>query len=229
MKFDNLLFAHRGVHNNIDIPENSIKAFKQALKNNLNIELDIQLTKDNILVVFHDFNLKRMADIDKNLNELTYSEIKKIRLLKTNETIPTLKEVLNIVNGKVILDIEIKDTKKIDIVCKKLVDELTSYKGIFIIKSFNPKIVNWFKKHKSEYIRGLLIKDSLYNKLIGKIIIKYCKPNFLAISKKIINKYGIKGYLKEYPILIWTILKKEEINKYINITNNYICNIIPFK
>ena len=229
MKFDNLLFAHRGVHNNIDIPENSIKSIKQALKNNYNIELDIQLTKDNILVVFHDENLKRMTNIDKNLNELTYSEIKKIRLLKTNETIPTLKEVLNIVNGKVILDIEIKDTKKIDIVCKKLVDELTSYKGIFIIKSFNPKIVNWFKKHKSEYIRGLLIKDSLYNKFIGKIIINYCKPNFLAISKKYIKKYGINSHLKEYPILIWTILKKEEIKKYINITNNYICNIIPFK
>ena len=106
MKFDNLLFAHRGVHNNIDIPENSIKAFKQALKNNLNIELDIQLTKDNVLVVFHDSNLKRMTNIDKDLNELTYNKIKKLKLLNTNQTIPTLKEVLNIINGKVILDIE---------------------------------------------------------------------------------------------------------------------------
>lgn len=229
MKFDNLLFAHRGVHNNIDIPENSIKAFKQALKNNLNIELDIQLTKDNVLVVFHDSNLKRMTNIDKDLNELTYNKIKKLKLLNTNQTIPTLKEVLNIINGKVILDIEIKDTKKIDIVCKKLVDELTNYKGTFIIKSFNPKIVNWFKKHKPKYIRGLLIKDNLYNKFIGKLIIRYCKPDFLAISKKYIKRYGIKSYLKEYPILIWTILDKKEINKYINITNNYICNNIPFK
>ena len=229
MKFDNLFFAHRGVHNNIDIPENSIKAFKQALKKNLNIELDIQLTKDNELVIFHDDNLKRMTNVDKNLNELTYSEIKKLKLLNTNQTIPTLKEVLNIVNGKVILDIEIKNTNKIDIVCKKLIDELTNYKGIFLIKSFNPKIVNWFKKHKPEYIRGLLIKDNLYNKFIGKIIIRHCNPNFLAISKKFINKYGIKSYLKEYPILIWTLLNKKEINKYNNISNNYICNNIPFK
>jgi len=58
MKLDNLLFAHRGVHNNVDIPENSIKAFKYAIENNLNIELDVQLTKDNTLVVFHDENLK---------------------------------------------------------------------------------------------------------------------------------------------------------------------------
>ena len=229
MKFDNLLFAHRGVHNNINIPENSIKSFKQAIKNNLNIELDIQLTKDNVLVVFHDNNLKRMTDIDKNLNELTYSKIKNIKLLNTNETIPTLKEVLNIINSKVILDIEIKDTKKVDIVCKKLVEELNNYKGVFIVKSFNPKIVNWFKKYKPEYIRGLLIKDNLYNKFIGKLIIRYCNPNFLAISKRFIDKYDIKSYLKEYPILIWTILDKKEINKYINVTNNYICNNIPFK
>ena len=78
MNFDNLIFAHRGVHNNIDIPENSIKAFKEALKNNLNIELDIQLTKDNKLVVFHDENLKRMSNVNKTLNELTYFEIKKL-------------------------------------------------------------------------------------------------------------------------------------------------------
>ena len=229
MNFDNLLFAHRGVHNNIDIPENSIKAFKLALKNNLNIELDIQLTKDNVLVVFHDENLKRITDINKKLNELTYKEIKKIKLLKTNQYIPTLKEVLDIINGKVILDIEIKDTNKINLLCEKLVSELKNYNYPFIIKSFNPKIVRWFKKNKPEYVRGLLIKDNLYNKFIGKIIIKYCKPNFLAVSKKFIDKNGIKSNWKKYNILIWTIIKKEEINKYTNITNNFICNNIPFK
>ena len=229
MKFETLLFARRGVHNNIDIPENSIKAFKQALKNNLNIELDIQLTKDNVLVVFHDSNLKRMTNIDKNLNELTYSELKNLKLLNTNATIPTLKEVLNTVNGKVTLDIEIKDNNKINLTCKKLVEELEIYHHPFIIKSFNPKIVRWFKKYKPKYIRGLLIKDNLYNKFLGKIIIKFCKPDFLAISKKYITKHGIKSYLKKYPILIWTILKKDEIDKYNHISTNYICNNMPFK
>lgn len=229
MKFDNLLFAHRGVHNNIDIPENSLKAFKLALINKLNIELDIQLTKDNTLVVFHDKNLKRMTNINKNLDELTYEEIKKVKLLKTSQYIPTLKQVLDIINGKVILDIEIKNTNKIDLLCKKLVTELENYNHTFFIKSFNPKIVRWFRKNKPDYIRGLLIKDNLYNKFIGKVIIKYCKPNFLAVSKKFINNNGIKSNWKKYNILIWTIVKKEEINKYINITNNFICNNIPFK
>ena len=63
MEFQNLIFAHRGVHNNIDIPENSLLSFKKALKNNLNIEIDVQLTKDNVLIVFHDNNFKRMTGI----------------------------------------------------------------------------------------------------------------------------------------------------------------------
>lgn len=229
MKLNNLLFAHRGVHDNIEIPENSIKAFTKAIENNLNIELDIQLTKDNVLVVFHDNNLKRMTNINKNLNEVTYEELKKLNLLDTNHTIPTLKEVLNVVKGKVILDIEIKDTKNINLVCNKLVEELNNYNHPFIVKSFDPKIVKWFKKNKPEYIRGLLIKDDIYNKFIGKIILKYCKPNFLAISKKFINKYGINSNLKKYTILVWTILNKEETIIYKDLTNNFICNNVPFK
>ena len=108
-------------------------------------------------------------------------------------------------------------------------EELNNYNYPFIVKSFNPKIVKWFKKHKPNYIRGLLIKDDIYNKFISKFILYYCKPNFLAISKKFINKHGIKSSLKKYPILIWTILNKEEKVKYKDITNNFICNNVPYK
>lgn len=229
MKLNNLIFAHRGVHNNIDIPENSIKAFKKALDNNFNIELDVQLTKDNVLVVFHDENLKRMTGIDKNIKDLNYQDIKNIKLLNTKETIPTFKEVLNVIDGKVLLDIEIKPYNETNVICKRLVKELNNYNSPFLVKSFSPSVVRWFKINKSEYIRGLLIKDDFYNSLKGKLIIKWCKPNFLAISKKYINKFGIKKYLKEYSILIWTITNKEEITKYKGIANNYICNNIPFK
>jgi len=228
MKFENLLIAHRGIHNNIDIPENTLKAFKMAIKNNIDIEFDVQLTKDNVLIIFHDENLKRMTGIDKNIKDLTYNELKEIKLLNTNITIPTLNESLKVINGKVLLDIEIKDTKKIKIVCNKLIEQLENYNNPFIIKSFNPKIVRYINKKKKEYICGLLIKDDLYNKLIGKFIIKYCKPSFLAISKKYIDKNGINKYLKKYPLLVWTIVNKEEINKYNDLTNNFICNNLPF-
>ena len=68
-KYKNTVIAHRGIHDNKEIPENSLKAFKLSIENNLTIELDIQLTKDNHLIVFHDANLKRMTGIDKQLSD----------------------------------------------------------------------------------------------------------------------------------------------------------------
>ena len=224
MKLNNLIIAHRGIHNNINIPENSILAFSKAIKKSYPIELDVQLTKDNILIVFHDKNLKRMTGCCKDINELTYNEIKKLKLLNTYQIIPTLKDVLNLVNGKVLLDIEIKSTKKINKIC----EILTSYNHPFIIKSFSPRIIRWFYKNNPDIIRGLLISKKYYNGIIGSIILNLCKPNFLAISKNYIKKYGLKKYYRKYPIMIWTIQNKQEINIFKYLTTNYICNNLPY-
>ena len=77
----NLVIAHRGIHNNLNIPENSIKAFKRALDKNIPIEIDIHLTKDNKLVVFHDKNLFRMTGVNKLIRKCNYNELKELRLL----------------------------------------------------------------------------------------------------------------------------------------------------
>ena len=66
----NMIIAHRGIHNNKDIPENSIPAFKKALEKNLPIELDVHLTKDNVVVVFHDSIIKRMTGANLDITEL---------------------------------------------------------------------------------------------------------------------------------------------------------------
>ena len=226
---NNLLIAHKGMFNNIDIPENSIKAFKLAIKNKLPIELDIQLTKDNKLIVFHDNNLKRLTGLNKSIEDADYKTIKKLRLINTNEKIPTLEEVLKLINGQVLLDIEIKPTKKTNKICSEITKLLDNYKHPFIIKSFDIKIILWLKKNRPNYIRGILINKNIYTTLIGKFIINYCNPNFLAISKKLIDKKGIKNHFKKYNILIWTLTKKHEMNKYQKITNNYICNNLPYK
>ena len=69
---NNLIVAHRGIYNNINIPENSILAFKKALKYNYSIELDIQMTKDNVIVVFHDNNLERMTKINNKISNIIF-------------------------------------------------------------------------------------------------------------------------------------------------------------
>ncbi|MBO5477932.1 MAG: hypothetical protein J6A15_09305 [Clostridia bacterium] len=64
MNFEGYKFvAHRGLFNKEDIPENSIKAFELCVQKGYAIELDVNMTKDGYLVVFHDANLKRMTEI----------------------------------------------------------------------------------------------------------------------------------------------------------------------
>ena len=231
---NNTIIAHRGIHDNIKIPENSLKAFKLALKQNIPIEFDVQLTKDNTPIIIHDYNLKNMTGINKNVNDLTYKEIKKLYLLNTKEKIPTLEETLKLINNKIPLDIEIKCIKNVTKTCKEISKILDTYQGIYTIKSFNPKVINWYKINKPKILRGLLIHHK-YNKKIlkpilqSKLNIKYCNPNFIAISKKLLQKKKFQKLSKIYPTMIWTINSQEEINKINNSNYIYICNNLPYK
>ena len=222
MKIPSNKIAHRGMFDNIKVPENSIASFKKALKYNYSIELDVQLTKDNILVVFHDENLKRMTGVDKLIQETNYDEVKELKLLNTKEYIPTLDEVLKLVDNKVLLDIEVKDTKKIKKITNILKDKLNNYNN-YVLKSFNPKIVRYLKNNINAEV-GYLISDK--KKLLSNIlIIKYSKADFLSISKKLLKTKKFQKLKNKYQLLIWTIKEKNEI-KDENII--YICNSLPY-
>ena len=229
-----MLISHRGIHNNIDIPENSLLAFKRALEENLPIELDVHLSKDLKLVVFHDDNLERMTSVNKHIEDLTLKELRELRLLTTNELIPTFEEVLSLVDGKVLLDIEVKNTKKIKEVSELLIRCLQNYKGEVIIKSFNPIIIRKLRQINNSYNYGLLMTHKYNSKLHdlimkSNLILKYSKPDFLAVSKKLIKTKRIKKLRKKYPIYIWTIKYDYEIEKYKNYCDSYICNNLPFQ
>ena len=89
--FEKVYIAHRGFFDNKNgIPENSLPAFQKAVDAGLGIELDVQLSKDGYLLVFHDEDLKRMCGVDKKIRELNYAEIQQYTLLDTQERIPLL-------------------------------------------------------------------------------------------------------------------------------------------
>ena len=143
------LIAHRGWHDiKNGIPENSIIAFKKAMANNLIIELDVHVLKDGQVVVFHDENLKRMTGIDKNIREFVYEDLKKLRLNNTDEKIPLLKEVLELIDGIVPVIIELKyDVNKDQRFQHFLKDErdhpdYKKEKALFILH-----VNNWNKEH----------------------------------------------------------------------------------
>ena len=230
MNKENKIIAHRGIFNNINIPENSIKSFKEAIKYNYPFELDIQLTKDNKLVVFHDYNTKRMTNEDYIIQESTYDEIKDLCLLNTKYKIPLFEEILKINNDKCLIDIEIKNTKRIKETIDELIKELTNYNN-YIVKSFNPKIVRYIKKNYPNIKCGLLLKSKYKNKLLNIIaktnfIIKYSKCDFIAISQKLLNSKKYQKKSSKIETLVWTITKMEDINYDNDIT--YICNNLPF-
>ena len=228
-----IYIAHRGLyHNEKGIPENSIRAFKEAVKRNIPVELDVHLLKDGNIVVFHDDNLSRMTGYNKMIKDCTYEEISGLRLLDTNEKIPLFEEVLQVINGKVLIDIELKyDTERGNLETR-LCSILDNYEGKFIVKSFSPYIVKWFKKNRPEYIRGQLATDDKNEKGLGiikRVIAKnmlynfITKPDFIAYDLKALPNKSIERYRKKsYPILIWTIRTYEELEMAKQYGDSYI-------
>ena len=118
--------AHRGFH--FKFPENTIPAFIEAVNKNLAIELDIRMTKDEEIICLHDRYTKRLLDRKGKTSDYLYSDIEKLNVLYSKEKVPTLKNVLDIIDGKTTLLIEVKGffNKKFE---EKLVKLLDNYEG----------------------------------------------------------------------------------------------------
>ena len=144
--------AHRGLFNRLDTPENSMKAFENAIAKGYAIELDLNMSLDGHLVVFHDNSLKRMTGIKNDVNLLNLNELKKLKLLGTDNVIPTFEDVLMLVNGKVPLMIEVKRNERYKELMSKLINLLEKYDGEYVIESFDPRILYWLKKNAPSII-----------------------------------------------------------------------------
>lgn len=149
-------YAHRGLHGN-KIPENSLAAYSNAIDHGYGIEIDVQLSSDGEIFVFHDETVKRMCGVEKKLSEMTSDEIKSLRLLDTDEHIPTLAEVLSLVDASVPLLIEIKYYARTKELCALLAKTLDTYYGSFAIQSFDPRVLRYFKKYRPRFARGQLV------------------------------------------------------------------------
>lgn len=222
-----MIIAHRGVHNNKEIPENSMIAFSKAIDKKYAIEFDIEITKDSKLVIHHDDNLKKMTGINKKTEDLTLDEIKSLKLLNTDYTIPTFKEVLDLVNGKVFLDIEIKSTKKVKKIVDLVLKELEDYNGLVQLKSFDPFIVNRLKKVTNKYKIGLLVMRKSANKklnfLVATKLIYLTKFDFLAVDKRMIDYKYYSKYIEKYPLYVWTFKGIIEAEEYLKEYPKIIC------
>lgn len=225
--FKGYYYAHRGLHLGENVaPENSIAAFNLAVKKNYGIEFDVQLSKDGIPVVFHDSSLKRICGIDKYIDELTFNELRELKVLNSNEKIPHLKEVLELVNCKVPLIIELKTRSNDTSVCPVVAEILDNYKGIYCIESFNPLAVFWYKKNRPHIIRGQLSTNHLkgkHNKALGFLLQNLLfnfltKPDFIAFDHLYDSMMSFKicKALYKPPTVAYTIKSLQELNEKAN-------------
>ena len=187
-KFKNIYYAHRGLHN-ADRAENSMSAFKAAVDSGYGIELDIRLSKDGKLVVFHDDTLDRVCGREGKVIDFTADELATFRLNGTEDGIPLFSDVLKLVDGKVPLLVEIKEDPGVCAVSLAACEMLKGYSGEFIIESFNPLSLNTVKKNYREIPRGILshryyeyeqYRKPLYFALQSLLLNFLCRPAFIA-------------------------------------------------
>ena len=225
-KFLSFRYAHRGLHNKPSIPENSLNAFSAAVKNGYGIELDLHLMADGKLAVIHDSSLLRTAGVDIKIEDLTEADLKKYYLEGTRSHIPTFTQVLKRVNGKVPLLIELKSEGNVKPLCEAVANELLGYKGDYMIESFDPRCINWFRKNRPETVRGQLTQNFFRDKasklpfplklILSTLILNvWAAPDFIAIRfsdrKSLSNKICLKYWkLKGF---VWTIDKAENLEK----------------
>lgn len=239
------LIAHRGMHNSAEnIPENSLAAFRKAIESGYIIELDVSMTKDQQLVVYHDKKLKRLFGLDSYLVETDYKELAKLTLPNSTENIPLFSEVLEYVNGQVPLLIEIKNEGDVGVMEQMINDELKDYQGKYAIQSFNPYTVGWFREHAPHVLRGQLSGSFIvsdydveyagttrlpwYKKiLLSNLLLNFeSRPNFIAYEVENIESKTFKNIKKlGVPVLAWTIKDKEEYEKIKDVIDNFIVEI----
>lgn len=221
--FRGVYYAHRGLHDNAsEAPENSLAAFKKAVLVGYGIELDVQLSKDGVPVVFHDYTLERMCRREGKICDYTWDELRTFKLLDSEETIPRFEDVLKIIKGKVPVIVEIK-VEWMDIsVCSVVDAVLRKYQGVYCIESFNPMVLTWYRRYHNDVLRGQLAsaydrsgeqKGFLYFAL-GNLLLNWTtKPDFIAYNHENAGNLSRKLCKSLYRNLAvaWTIKSEEEL------------------
>jgi len=192
--FLGLSYAHRGLYSkDQSVPENSLSAFRAAALNGYAVELDVQLSADGEAVVFHDESLRRMTGDRRCVKDLSLAKLKQLRLRDTDEQIPTLQEVLAVVDGMVPILVEIKSCADKNRICRSVVHAFEGYEGLWSVQSFDPTVVGWFRRHAPQVVRGILtmpridFKEKLkwpFPFLLSNVMANFiARPHFIAHGK----------------------------------------------
>ena len=213
-------YAHRGLHGG-GIPENSMAAFRRACEAGYGIELDVHLSRDGEVVVFHDETLVRMTGCDRRLAELTREELGALSLAGTDQTIPTLAEVLALVAGRVPILVELKGESTSTALCERVAALMQAYEGDYCFESFNPLLVRCIQKYLPHAYCGQLYtnvcrekgkRTLLYAVLTAMALNCLARPDFIAYDQKERDSLPVRITTRWYRAerFVWTARTEAE-------------------
>jgi glycerophosphoryl diester phosphodiesterase len=208
--------AHRGLHAAHDgRPENSLAAFARACVLGFPAELDVRLTRDRQVVVFHDRALRRMTGAPGRVDERDAAEICALRLLGTAERVPLLRDVLELVNGRVPLLIELKSSMLWPTLERAVLEALDGYAGAIAIQSFKRRTLRELERCEAPHAIGHLRRRSVPRAGMGPAFVG-CHVDVLA-SRAVQRRRDTGGV-----VLAWTIRSEQQAERALRLVDNYI-------
>lgn len=228
--------AHRGYHTP-DMPENSLLSAENAIRHGYAIELDIRITKDGHIIVFHDEYAERLIGLKGRIGKYTYDEIKDCNILGVEGAhVPLFSDFLKFVDGRVPLLIELKACFGAKNFVETVVKILRRYKGEYVIQTFNPFDLIKLKKIAPEIIRGQLITKDLsempldnFKDKLGYFIVWlfgftrfnwFSQPDFYNIDIRCFGKYQRRYAIRN--VLSFVVTNKEEYTLAMRCTDNVV-------
>lgn len=210
-------YAHRGLHG-AGVPENSPAAFAAAIARGMGIECDVQRSSDGQAMVFHDTELDRLTGESGPVRQRSADALGKIVLAGSSETIPTLRQVLDQVAGRVPILIEIKSPRdggrRVSATCLAVRRVLEGYTGRHAIMSFDPRVGHWFAEHSPLTLRGLVMTEENDKALAGmirrRLWLWHARPDFLAYDvRDLPSRFAAAQRRRGLPVLTWTVRSPE--------------------
>jgi len=219
--FYGLNCAHRGLHTKDQkVPENSLPAFVAAREQGYGVELDVQISKDGEVVVFHDDDLKRACGLAQEVGDINWAELSALKLFGTAERIPLLTEALEALgDAPVIVELKVNSTD----LCKKTLDILRESGRYWCVESFDPRVVEWFRKNAPDVLRGQLScpseefhdlsKSAAF--LLANLLKNYMsRPHFVAYSTASsplsLRLCKLMGAMN----MVWTVRPEHDIKRH---------------
>ena len=222
-------FAHRGLHDNQGISENSLQAISWTVREGFGIEIDVRVLADGQPVLFHDEDLYRMTGASGKIEEKSWEDVRELHLLGTHNTIPHLSEALSLIDASVPVFIDMKSHAPTDAL--QLVKYLKAYSGWVTVISQNPEQLNTLQPHNCG--RGLVLdKEENLSDLEGwERVLWYLRKTYRyppdIVCASLLQISSLEAFLLRLhrPLVVWTVKNEQQRQWSLRYADNYMFEI----